>query len=530
MPNQFSQLFSGLSSNASSPKFKFLQNYGSSNPMIGYPGNTPTQTATPVGGMSIAPRQSTIAANTAATTPVVTKSPSLSTPAAQQYIANQTSNSQPNQTVTAGANTPGYNYVNGKLTMVGGNQIGSLPTNPAPTDSPITGNVQTPSGATLNASTGATVTEAPTDPQASYRAAFDSYMATLNPSAAETAASKNLADLTLQAKKDQEEALNRGETQGFASGEAARVNHNNSFGIDAASNALDSFTANRTAQTGAQKARLDFEKSLLDDSKGDIQKIGNDIVRIGSDGKAEKIYTGTPDVKTQIVQAGGKNILINSDTGAVIKELGATEGALTRSNGVSGGIPGTYTPGENPVVDSWAERIQSGNAKITDIPASQAGLRNAVSVALTSSGNSLNGKPTTTELGLAAKNTAQTLLEKLNSGTGTSAVGKSRIFGYGAFPPPGTDAANFTTDFNSLKSQLALEGVKYLKGQGAVSDAERALLASAVTKLNLSQSEDEFKTTLQSIIDKLNGGVSNDSSVLNTGDPEYDSYLQAIGQ
>jgi len=165
---------------------------------------------------------------------------------------------------------------------------------------------------------------------------------------------------------------------------------------------------------------------------------------------------------------------------------------------------GTYTPGENPIVDSWAKRIFDGSAKITDIPATDKGLRNAVVVALQASGNGLLGQPTTTELGLKAKESAEAILKKLETGEGTSAVGKSRIFG-GSLAIPGSDKADFVIDFQNLKDTLSLDGTRYLKGQGAVSDAERALLASAVTKLNLSQSEEDFKATLQDIRDTLSG-------------------------
>ena len=170
------------------------------------------------------------------------------------------------------------------------------------------------------------------------------------------------------------------------------------------------------------------------------------------------------------------------------------------------GVFGQYVVGQDQVVDSWAERIQTGQAKITDIPAAQAALRNKVTVALSAMGNTTEGKPTVTEMGKAALATANTLLTKLASGEGTSAVGKSGFLstlGFGLIP--GTKRANFVSDFNSLKSQLSLEGVRYLKGQGAVSDAERALLGQAVTKLNLAQSESEFKTTLEGIIGKLSG-------------------------
>ncbi len=165
---------------------------------------------------------------------------------------------------------------------------------------------------------------------------------------------------------------------------------------------------------------------------------------------------------------------------------------------------GTYTPGENRIVDSWAERIQNGTAKITEIPSTQAGLRNQVTVALQAMGNSTEGKPTTTELGKAALSTAKDLLSKFETGGGyNNAVGAS-IYP-NRFAVPGTQRSDFIIGFNSLKSQLALEAVKYLKGQGAVSDAERALLSQAATRLNLSQSEDEFKKTLQDIVSKLEG-------------------------
>lgn len=184
-----------------------------------------------------------------------------------------------------------------------------------------------------------------------------------------------------------------------------------------------------------------------------------------------------------------------------------------KANSTGGGGSGTggYTPGTNPTVDAWAERIQSGAAKITDIPAGQASLRNQVTVALNAMGNSLEGKPTTTELGKAALSTAQELLSKFKSGTGVDAVGTNSLFN--AIALPGTSKANFIVDFKSLKDQLSLDGVKYLKGQGAVSDSERALLASAITKLNLKQSKAEFEKTLNGIITKLSGGVSSSQTL-----------------
>lgn len=132
------------------------------------------------------------------------------------------------------------------------------------------------------------------------------------------------------------------------------------------------------------------------------------------------------------------------------------------------------------------------------------------------------------ELKTNALTTAQALLKKFTDGEGTSAVGKSGFlnsFGYGLIP--GTARANFVNDFNSLKSLLSLDNVKLLKGQGAVSDAERALLEKASTKLNLSQSESEFKSTLNDLVNTLN----NQNNQQNVSSNNYKEKIQtAISQ
>lgn len=114
----------------------------------------------------------------------------------------------------------------------------------------------------------------------------------------------------------------------------------------------------------------------------------------------------------------------------------------------------------------------------------------------------VTGKPTS-ELKLNARDSAKALLDKVISGTGTSAVGKSRIFG--AQYVPGTNASDFTVQFDNLKSLLSLDNIKLLKGQGQVSDAERKLLSDASAKISLSQSDKEFKSALQEVYIGLGG-------------------------
>lgn len=263
------------------------------------------------------------------------------------------------------------------------------------------------------------------------------------------------------------------------------------------------------------KAQSDAKKLADDKATQDLLKSNTDLAKTNAE--IEKMKTDTAQVTKKFEEDKREFGLEYA-----LKQYQASTDRI-KANSSAGGSTGSYTPGADKVVDSWAERIQNGTAKITEIPASQAGLRNKVTVALQAMGNSSEGKPTTTELGKAALANAKSLMDKLNSHTGTAAVGGSRALGGGLLANiPGSQSFGFKNDFDAVKSQLSLEGVKYLKGQGQVSDAERALLAQAVTKLNLSQSEGEFKSTLQGVIDKLEGNVSNEapaSSGFSVADP-----------
>ena len=279
---------------------------------------------------------------------------------------------------------------------------------------------------------------------------------------------------------------------------------------------------NRSAY-GMNNTRNDISTGQTDPY--DITKGGTIVYSPTERAAIEKAYAGIydpalSDVFTKL-DAKSKQEAADLAQKNKLAEMAQQHAYNMQEKGITGGgtSSGTYVPGDNQTVDSWAERIQNGSAKITDIPASQAGLRNQVTVALNAMGNSTDGKPTTTELGKAALANAKALMQKFNDRTGTYAVGSSRFWGGAAAGNiPGTDSYNFANDFNAIKSQLSLEAVKFLKGQGQVSDAERALLAQAATKLNLSQSEDEFKKTLQGIIDKLEG--NNVSSSITTAAPD----------
>ena len=130
----------------------------------------------------------------------------------------------------------------------------------------------------------------------------------------------------------------------------------------------------------------------------------------------------------------------------------------------------------------------------------------AVAQALQTFGNQVNGKPTTTEIGKQKLAAAEKLLAMFDKGEGTSTVGKSRLFG-GGIATPGSKSADFYSLADQLMAIAQLDASKFLKGQGQVSDAERAILANAATSLKYNQSEELFRKTLVDMISVLKGNI-----------------------
>lgn len=134
-----------------------------------------------------------------------------------------------------------------------------------------------------------------------------------------------------------------------------------------------------------------------------------------------------------------------------------------------------------------------------------------------------------------ALKSAEELLKSFDSfGIAGAPVGFTTILG----TLPGTRARDFSVNFDNLKSLLSLDNVKLLKGQGAVSDAERQLLADASTKLNRGQSPAEFKKTLSEIVttfkkatpeyqyvDDISGAINSSSNSALSADDYANSLL-----
>lgn len=376
--------------------------------------------------------------------------------------------------------------------------VSNTPTPPVvPQNQPITGNTTTPSGATVNATTGATVSTPPTQ-DTSYKDAYNAYIQSLQPNADVTKATQNLNDLNLQAQKDQETALDRGDTLGFATGEASRVAKNNSFGIDAATNTLNALTGEQTANTNANKARLDFQSSLQTNEKP--YTVGNDTYQLNPDsGKYEKISSTPAKLDTSVVDVNGNKVLVNNQTGETIKNLGS-------STDTSGNSGGAYITGTNPIVDSWVSNINSGKAKLSDITGNP-NLKSLVSQGLSQAGGSANDILGTTSKSLQELNDLVT-----NDSGFSGAVGSKVAFGtLGGLVPgglSGSSEANFNAKLNQVKNDVILPNLTLLHGLGRVTDREFQALTSAVTSLSTNLSEDAFKSELKNITDTINAKIS----------------------
>jgi len=140
---------------------------------------------------------------------------------------------------------------------------------------------------------------------------------------------------------------------------------------------------------------------------------------------------------------------------------------------------GTYTPGVDQNADAWVKYVQNGG-KITDVPDEY---QNAVA-----QGTTTQGKPQS-EISKQVSSVIDELL--LNPGLSRISGPTDQLLG-GAFG----DAALAKNKYNQLKGLLSLDNIKYLKGTGAISDAEQRLLANAASAIGRNLSDEDFRKEL----------------------------------
>lgn len=222
---------------------------------------------------------------------------------------------------------------------------------------------------------------------------------------------------------------------------------------------------------------------------------GTEIVKYNpATGKYETVYTNAKEVAKPASAQEYEYAKTQGYAGTFTQYQNEDANRKRSVTNVNVGTPGA----PSPEVQGWVDAIQSNKAKLSDVPAA---LKTAVAGAI--SGSTAEA----TELQKNAYTSAQDLLTKFQGGN-KFAVGGSSLFG----TLPGTQARDFKTRFDNLKALLSLDNVKYLKGQGQVSDAERKLLADASANLSLGQSESEFETSLKNVVSVLEKVVGSGST------------------
>lgn len=129
---------------------------------------------------------------------------------------------------------------------------------------------------------------------------------------------------------------------------------------------------------------------------------------------------------------------------------------------------------------AWAQGVQSGQYKIEDVPSEY---RNSVV-------NALSGlPPKTSEISRSVLTSIGDLLNNQQLSRITGSLDRFLGGNFGG-------AALAKNQYNQLKGLLSLENIKYLKGTGAISDAEQRLLANASTTLGRNLSNENFRKEL----------------------------------
>jgi len=186
-------------------------------------------------------------------------------------------------------------------------------------------------------------------------------------------------------------------------------------------------------------------------------------------------------------------------------ETGSYESVGIGGGQGEGAATGTYTPGSNTTIDSYIKAVQDGTAKISDIPDEYKDM--------VMQGLSGTPKPQS-EISKQAVDVIGELLAnpKLDRIFGPADQFVGGIFG---------EAATAKNKYEQLKGLLSLDNIKYLKGTGAISDAEQKLLANAASALGRNLGNAEARKVLTQLRDDLTalqgqGGQTQGGDVIQT--------------
>jgi hypothetical protein len=259
--------------------------------------------------------------------------------------------------------------------------------------------------------------------------------------------------------------------------------------------------AARQSSVESSKFALERSEKKLADEKalGAPQSVaqGTAIVKYNpTTGKYENVFTNPKDEAKPASVQEYEYAVKNGYTGSYQQYQNDDANRKRAVTNVYGGT------GSSPEVDSWVKLINTGQAKITSVPAS---LKNAVAQALG-------------EAPASGRNLVQDAVDAISTLRSTSgksaAIGTNITFGFGK-NLPGRSSAGYLAQLDKVKSLLTLPNLQYMKGLGAMSDREFNTISSSVAALNPNMTEAQFDaeldridTIMQAAALKLQGGGS----------------------
>lgn len=282
------------------------------------------------------------------------------------------------------------------------------------------------------------------------------------------------------------------------------------------SNAINILNQVGTKEATAKAALLQVQLKQADNAQQnekDVQSVVQEAAKNGAPNSVLALMSKAANPNEAVQNAGGyiQDKLARQIQQAQLTKLNQeiSQGALTDK---------VYIPGSNPQVDALIASINSGKSKLSDIPASQAALKNLVQQGLALSSGSTSDILQTTQASLQELNDMVT-----NNNGFTSAVGtKGFASGWGIFggkedphlgnARAGTARADFDAKLAQVKNDVILPNLTLLHGLGRVTDREFQALTSAVTSLSTSTSESQFKSELKDITDRINTKIDTGST------------------
>jgi Sec-independent protein translocase protein TatA len=191
---------------------------------------------------------------------------------------------------------------------------------------------------------------------------------------------------------------------------------------------------------------------------------------------------------------GQARYAINPETGEyeLIASRAKTYAPSLGGGSGSSGEMGAVLADFPPEIQAAAQSIFDGKSKLNEYPSGQ---RLAINQAFATLYSAEGGN----ELAQGAYDAITNLETHPGMKGAIGAKSFSSLFGLKGKPIAGTQAAGFLKQLDTLKANIKLVNIKYLKGTGALSDAEGKTLEDAGTSLDPSLPESDFKEELERV-------------------------------